>query len=233
MKPSCRSKVYVPDKTSIVSTSDVDGVNALFGYYSPFSYPMRRRLNMVVEAMEKKTGYQAILDAGFGCGILLTDLYRKLAPGSGQLYGIDVHGQHEAVKASLVAREGLEAGRIHLSNHSLFDLPFEDDTFDLIVSVSVLEHIQPNLLPACLREIRRVAKSNAEIILGFPTDSIFIRLLALLHKQDIRKNHPSTHHDIFGAIAQAGFQIIEKSSFPRFAGPLTMHYNVRIRNALR
>ncbi|MBF0145477.1 MAG: class I SAM-dependent methyltransferase [Magnetococcales bacterium] len=221
-------KAYIPSKESIVSTSDVDGVNTAFGYWGPLSYPMRRRLNMAVEAMKRKNGYHAILDAGYGCGIFLSDLHRRLDPETGMLYGIDVHDQHDAVKTHLVMREGLKADRVHLSNHSLFELPFEDHTFDLVVSVSVLEHIAPDLLVGCLREIKRVAMPDAEIILGFPTDCMFIRTLAVLQHQDLKKNHPSTHLDIFRAITDAGFRMVDQTGFPAFAGPLTMHYNVRV-----
>lgn len=217
---------YIPKKENIIATSDVDGVNTIFGYWGPFSYPMRRRLDMAVQAMTRKKGYSTILDAGYGCGILLPDLFRRLSPG-GLLYGVDIHGKHEDVRCALEA-ENVDKGRVFLSDASLAKLPFENNKFDLIVSISVLEHIHPNFLRPVLSEIKRVAKKDADIIIGFPTDCIFIRLLAWIQGQDIKKNHPSTHQDIFESIKDTGFKIVNKIKFPRFYGLFALHYNVRL-----
>lgn len=48
---------------------------------------------------------------------------------------------------------------------SATDLPFEDGTFDLIVTWTVLQHIRPNLIDQAMREIRRVALPSATILL--------------------------------------------------------------------
>jgi len=222
-----KERAYIPKKKSIYSTSDVDGVNTAFGYWGPLSYPMRRRLDMAIHAMRKNSGYFAILDAGYGCGIFLPELFKRLSP-QGELYGVDIHGEQKRVYAKMVATEGLEHNRIFLSNTSLVELPFENNKFDLVISISVLEHIQPALLRPCLSEIKRVARKDADIIIGFPTDCIFIRMLAWLQKQNLKRNHPSSHHDIFEAINDTGFRVVDRIGFPRFWGSLTMHYTVRL-----
>ncbi|MBF0421575.1 MAG: class I SAM-dependent methyltransferase [Magnetococcales bacterium] len=227
MRPVSATKAYIPQRQSIVTTSDVDGADSPFGYWGYFSYPMRRRLDMVVEAMKKKSGYHRILDAGYGCGVFLPDLYHRLDPNNGVLHGVDIHDSSAEVKQNLTLYEEMDDQRIELGKYPLFALPFPDHTFDLIVSVSVLEHIPPHFLPSCLDEIKRVAAPGAEIILGFPTDCILIRALAWIQKQNLRENHPSTHEDITHAIHQAGLRIECQTRFPWFAGPLTMHYNVR------
>jgi ubiquinone/menaquinone biosynthesis C-methylase UbiE len=168
-----------------------------------------------------------ILDAGYGCGIMLPDLYRRLSD-DGKLYGIDIHGEHDGVVQKMFTGENMNPEKVVLQDSSLTDLPFDDDSFDLVVSVSVLEHIKPELLEACLREIKRVAKKDADIILGFPTDCLFIRILAAIQKQDLKENHPSTHKDIFSSIRKAGLNIVDRTGFPVFWGPFTMHYNVRV-----
>jgi SAM-dependent methyltransferase len=224
------TKAYIPAKEHIHSTSDVDGVNTSFGYWGALSYPMRRRLDMAVGEMRRSGAYESILDAGYGCGIMLPDLYRRLAPG-GKLHGVDVHGEHGGVRARMLPAEGMDTKRVELMQASLDDLPFPDNSFDLVVSISVLEHIPPAILKGCLSEIRRVAKPGADIILGFPTYSPCIKLLSLLQGTDLRANHPSTHDDIFAAIAAASLKIKIQSGFPAFWGPLTMHYNVRVEPA--
>jgi ubiquinone/menaquinone biosynthesis C-methylase UbiE len=221
------TRAYIPAKQSIHSTSDIDGVNTSFGYWGPLSYPMRRRLDMAVQEMRRAGHYEMILDAGYGCGIMLPDLYRRLGPG-GKLYGMDVHGEHQGVRSRMLPAEGMDPSRVFLEDASLDRLPYPDDSFDLVVSISVLEHIPPKTLPGCMSEIRRVARPGADIILGFPTYSPCIRLLSQLQGTNLRENHPSTEDDIFAAIRKAGFVIKSNTGFPKFWGPLTMHYNVRL-----
>lgn len=219
---------YIPPKKHVYSTNDIDGVNTALGYWGPFSFPMRERLNMAIRSLKKKEGFNAVLDAGYGCGIMLPDLYRRLGP-QGELYGVDVHGEHCGAYERLVALEGMQRERVHLRQASLENLPFADNFFDLIVSISVLEHIPPEKLPACLAELKRVARSDAEIVLGFPTDGLFIHCLSWLQGTDLKKNHPSTHRDILGRIAESGFQIADQRVFPPLVrGPLIMHYNVSL-----
>jgi SAM-dependent methyltransferase len=221
-------RAYIPSKGHMHSTSDVDGVNTAFGYWGPFSYPMRARLNMVIRSLRRKSGYHRILDAGYGCGIMLADLYRRLSP-AGELYGVDIHGEHDGTYRCLIDSEGMERDRVHLHEESLDALPFEDGSFDLVVSVSVLEHIPVANLDACLRELARVASPEAQIVLGFPTDGLFIRLLSWAQSTDLRANHPSTHTDIFAALDRAGLKILDKSVFPPLSrDPLAMHYNVSV-----
>ena len=227
-KNGAKSRAYIPPKKHIHSTSDVDGVDTLLGYWGPFSYPMRERLNMAVRSFSQESGFACALDAGYGCGIMLPDLYHRLAP-NGHLYGVDLHGEHDEVYTRLVTGEGMDRERVHLSQTSLECLPFEDGFFDLIVSMSVLEHIPPEKLLVCLSELRRVAQPKAEIVLGFPTDGLFIRGLSWVQRNDLKANHPSAHTDIFRAIHESGLRIVNKRSFPPLVkGPLVMHYNVNL-----
>lgn len=223
-------KAYIPARENINATSDVDGVDTVFGYWGPFSYPMRRRLDLAVKSMRKSGGFNAVLDAGYGCGIFLPDLYRRLAP-EGRLYGVDIHGEHSSVYDKLLPGENMDKDRVVLNQESLEKLSFADDSFDLVVSISVLEHIKPESLAPCLSEIDRVAKPDADIIIGFPTDCLPIKLLSLVQGNDLKKNHPSSHRDIFQAIEQAGLKVAEQSGFPLFWGPLTMHFNVRVEHS--
>jgi len=51
----------------------------------------------------------------------------------------------------------------HVSHHSL---PFEDDTFDYVVSIDVLEHLEDP--SPFMREMKRIASSGAKIIVTVP-----------------------------------------------------------------
>src|SRR5687768_3339890 len=69
--------------------------------------------------------FDSLLEVGYGSGIFLPELARRCS----RLAAIDVHGASEQVQAML-RRLGLEAD---LREASLFDLPFEDGTFDGLV----------------------------------------------------------------------------------------------------
>ena len=95
-------------------------------------------------------------------------------------------------------------------------MPFEDDAFDGLVCLSVLEHITE--LDAALTEFRRVLVADGIAVLGFPvrnpvTDSFF-RLVGY----NPREIHPSGHRDILAAArAHPGFVVERELTFPRHA----------------
>lgn len=109
-----------------------------------------RRLNMMREWVEL---HGRILDNGCGLGTYLN----ALAPFSSQRFGLEVELER-AVKA-LPAANGIAqaAGE---------RLPFANNTFDLILSNEVIEHVQDDALYAA--EMVRVAKPGGRILLFCP-----------------------------------------------------------------
>ena len=94
-----------------------------------------------------------ILDIGCGKGYLLYD-FLKILPDA-EIYGLDV--SHYAVENSKQEiRENLLVG-------NACDLPYEDDFFDLVISINTLHCLEaPNLFRS-LKEVERVGKSNKYI----------------------------------------------------------------------
>ena len=99
-----------------------------------------------------------ILELGCGAGSM-TQAFRD--------QGWDAHG------ADFVFREGpgreamLAAGALHIIPSSPYRLPFEDNSFDLVISSQVFEHVMD--FPATFRELARVQKSDAIGIHVFPS----------------------------------------------------------------
>lgn len=210
-----------PHKKNIFSVSDIDGVNTLFGYWGPFSYPMKARLYLALKCLNIKNKYQKLLDAGCGCGIFLPELSKH----ANDLYGIDIHDDNEQLY-KMLKKENIDTNNIYLSKQSLESMNFKDDFFDGIVSISVLEHIKPNILPLVINEFYRILKKNGKLILGFPTRSIFIKVLAKLQKNDLYENHPSSENDILNAVSKK-FNIIKLDKFPFFLSKHTcLHINI-------
>src|SRR5215475_1585670 len=100
-----------------------------------------------------------ILDCGCGPGSITVGL-AKWAP-DGQTVGIDL-GADQLDEARALARDlGIE--NITFRQADIFDLPFEDDSFDVVFSQTVLYHI-PNTEKA-IAEIKRVLRPGGLVAL--------------------------------------------------------------------
>jgi ubiquinone/menaquinone biosynthesis C-methylase UbiE len=107
----------------------------------------------------ERSGFRAgmrVLEVGCGSGSYTTFVARAVGP-EGEVYALDIQPQMLAqIQAKLDRPENRDITNIRLVEHSAYDLPFEDDSFDLVYMITVLQEI-PDRLQA-LREIRRVLK---------------------------------------------------------------------------
>lgn len=124
--------------------------------YGGFYYDGRWRV--VAEDMVKHYGLQPgqkVLDVGCGKAFLLYD-FTQVLPGL-QVSGIDIsdyalENAKEKVKPFL--RQGLAQ-----------ELPYEDRSFDLVISITTLHNLYIYDLKKALQEIERVSKKNSYIVL--------------------------------------------------------------------
>lgn len=167
------------------------------------------RLTMVLR-MFKPSRYEKMLDIGVGSGIFLPELTRHCR----ELHGLDLHPNLHFV-ADMLDKEQLQAT---LTRGSLTHLPYPDKHFDAIVCMSVLEHLRD--LETAVSEIRRVAKDDASIFLGFPVENPISRILLQaaylwLPGAKLDDEHVSTHKDILKTLPRH-LNIVESSLFPAF-----------------
>jgi SAM-dependent methyltransferase len=126
------------------------------GYDSRFDpFLLDRRPELVPEfeailrtAAPKKVG--SILDIGCGSGLYFPLLARRAE----RLAGLDFSSEMIAAARGLVEKKGLT--NVDLFVGSAEELPFPDESFDLVLGIDVLHHI-PDLERA-LREVRRVLR---------------------------------------------------------------------------
>jgi ubiquinone/menaquinone biosynthesis C-methylase UbiE len=95
----------------------------------------------------------AILDAGCGGGRTIGKLVA--ASGEGTVYGLD-HSADSVRVAMKTNADTVRAGRVEIREGSISQLPWPDDSFDLVTAVET--HFFWPDLPGDLREVRRVVK---------------------------------------------------------------------------
>jgi SAM-dependent methyltransferase len=95
-----------------------------------------------------------VLDVGCGKGFLLYDLTQAV-PGL-EVRGVDI-SSYAIENAKEEVRPFLEVG-------NAVDLPFEDASFDLIISVTTLHNLYCYELDRALREIERVGKRHKYLV---------------------------------------------------------------------
>lgn len=117
-------------------------------------------INIIDEKFPTKKESLTILDFGCGSGKSVSEL-NKL--------GYDAYGCDVAFKSDDdVDTTGLfDKKLIRLIDLSSYYLPFEDDTFDFIISNQVFEHVQN--YPETISEIQRVLKPGGSSIHIFPS----------------------------------------------------------------
>ena len=122
--------------------------------YGGFKYDGRWK--KVAQAMVDEYGIQAgdrILDVGCGKAFLLYD-FTQVIPGV-EIHGVDI-SQYAIDNAKKEVKGSLQV--CHAKN-----LPFEDDIFDLVISINTLHNLYCHDMFDALTEIERVGKKNRYI----------------------------------------------------------------------
>ncbi len=95
----------------------------------------------------------AILDVGCGKGFMLHD-FRELMP-EAKLAGIDI-SQYAIDNAMEDVKPFMQLGDAK-------ELPYEDNSFDLVISITTVHNLKRDECIQALREIQRVSRGNAFI----------------------------------------------------------------------
>jgi 2-polyprenyl-3-methyl-5-hydroxy-6-metoxy-1,4-benzoquinol methylase len=212
--------LYIPQRAVVPKSDNDDPIDY---YYKPITGPVyRNRLEMAIKLLGKRK-YGALLEVGYGSGILLPELSRH----TNRLVAIDMHPKAAEV-SKMLEHEKVQA---ELYQGNLFEMPFKDNEFNALVCLSVLEHLTQ--LDQALDEFARVTKPGATLILGFPvrnfvTDSFF-RLVGY----NPREIHPSGHRDIERAIQRNSKLVMDqKGVFPGILPTdLSLYYACRCHRA--
>lgn len=125
------------------------------GIYDRIFDSMNKGLKLVGIRMFRPSKGMNILDVGCGTGSHL-ELYQRYKC---NLFGIDL-----SPSMLEVARERL-GGTAKLDLGSATEMPYEDNEFDLVISMLSLHEMSPATRSAVLNEIKRVLKSDGRLLL--------------------------------------------------------------------
>ena len=161
-------------------------------YARPLFGPLyRRRLEMCLEELP---GGESVLEVGFGSGVSFRNLAAKYERISGLDLGVDIHQIGSFWLGRGIATE--------LMSGSVLEMPYPDRSFDAVLLVSILEHLQPADLGRAFAEADRVLKPGGHLVYGVPMDRWATRLAFRALGYDIRKHHFSTERDVRSAAEQ-------------------------------
>ena len=145
-----------------------------------------------------------VLDAGSGTGIITQAFHSSRLPAR-RIISLDL-----SLKSLHVAREELAEtahflDRTDFVESNVLAMPFEDETFDLVLTCGVLEYTP---IGSGLNEIARVLKRGAPLVLIPVKPSIVGSMLELLYNFKI---HPL---DEVRIAASRNFNILDNYEFP-------------------
>ncbi len=162
----------------MTATDTVDTTNfAKFQTGNPVVRRLIDRFYDRLRAIVEPLGVETVLDAGCGEGETIARLRDELPE---RVSAVDILDE-------CVAYTKRRLPFVDVSRQSVYELPFSDDAFDLVLSLEVLEHLTR---PAAgVRELSRVARSD--LVVSVPFEPYF-RLGSLLRGKYVTGlgNHP-------------------------------------------
>jgi ubiquinone/menaquinone biosynthesis C-methylase UbiE len=158
----------------------------------------------VVDLARLQAG-ESVLDVGCGTGTLAIAAKRRVGP-TGKLYGIDASPEMIAKASKKAKKAGVE---VVFKTGVVEALPFQDESFDAVLSTLMLHHLPAAAREQCAGEMRRVLKPGGRVLaLDFASSGKKKGLLARLHRR-----HGSVKlNDIIAVLSQAGFNIVQSGA---------------------
>ncbi|GBE54660.1 demethylmenaquinone methyltransferase [archaeon BMS3Bbin15] len=129
---------------------------------------------------------EIVLEIGFGTGFTLVEIAKSVGERS-KAYGIDVTHEMVELAKERLKREEL-AGRVELSEGDARNMPYEDNMFDAVYMVGVLELFDTPDIPKVLKDIKRVLKPDGRLVVASiekegHENSKFLRLYEWVHRK--------------------------------------------------
>lgn len=180
------SNTILPPKNSLEPNNPDD---PLPYYYRPFiGFLFRARIEQAFSLLSGP--YDSVLELGYGSGIMMPAL-SKIGK---KVYGIDLNS--DPVKTSANLRNiGIN---VTLAKADILDKSFPDESFDLVVAISILEHIPD--ARAVSETVYRCLKPNGLFLVGMPGVNKFMRAaFSAIGFGGINDHHITSHSQFLKA----------------------------------
>jgi ubiquinone/menaquinone biosynthesis C-methylase UbiE len=204
-----------PVSLKLLRRDEYVGVNELdpirFYHWPIFGAMYRRRVEL---CLGECRGGERVLEIGFGTGLTFMNLHETYR----EIHGLDLTADVCAVQAAFAARHV----QTELRRGNVLEMPYEDNFFDTVLLISILEHLKPEEQFKAFAEIERVLKPGGQVIYGVPIERPLMVFMFRMLGCDIRKEHFSTELDVSFA-AQERLQkvrVIQMRSRPPIFGPV-------------
>jgi 2-polyprenyl-3-methyl-5-hydroxy-6-metoxy-1,4-benzoquinol methylase len=200
------------------SAAQVDGelwTRLIYPYVTPMVAAVEyRRLEILLRAIPAPANGH-VLDAGTGFGVLLP----SLAGCFREVDAIDVDTALVAAAQRLVA--ACHLANVRVQAQDLTSLAYSAQTFDAVISASVLEHLPDASLDRALSEVARVLKPGGALCCCSPSENMLYRALRVVARKRKPPDHYQTAHSIRTAVARR-FRIVGGRNIPRLPDPLSL-----------
>lgn len=203
----------MPTKLKLLPAGQYKGVNQYdpikYYYWPIFGRMYRSRVEL---ALGECTGGARVLEVGFGTGLAFQNLHDNYK----EIHGIDLTADIQAVKSVF---EPLNIP-LFLEKGDVLNMPYEDNFFDTVLLVSILEHLKPVELEQAFIEVRRVLKPGGQMVYGTPVEKPFMVFMFKILGHNIRDEHFSTEKEIAAAAHKAFSKghVLQMKSTPPIAG---------------
>ncbi|HEX6552945.1 MAG TPA: methyltransferase domain-containing protein [Ktedonobacteraceae bacterium] len=180
-------------------------------FHDTFSFRGKwRELRQRTANMARIQPGDAVLDVGCGTGTLAIEVARRVGR-AGRVAGVDPGTQQIARARSKAARRHLP---IEFQIGVIEQLPFPDQTFDVVLSTLMMHHLPPTLKRQGLAEIARVLKPGGRLVIADFTPK-------KERKGQAARFHAggSSMQDLAALVKDAGFEDVETEEMrpPRFS----------------
>ncbi len=175
----------------------------------------RERINQGLRLLPSRR-FGSLLEVGYGAGAVLLTMKGSVE----RMHGIDLDADPALAQAAL-AKNGLSAD---LRKASVYELPFEDASFDLCVSFSVFEHLHE--YERGLREVARVLRPDGLFLLGMPSVNKLMEAGFLtIGFKGIEDHHVTTPGAVANSFTSTGFRIVSKKTLEFPLPGIVLYYN--------
>lgn len=199
-----------------MTSSHFDSIASVYDEALPahvVEHYLRKRTRFVVENCPRGDG----LDVGCGTGVLAS----RLADAGYRMSGVDPSdGMLDVLRARSPGIRALQA--------SGTALPFEDDSFDLVLSVAVMHHIaEAEDVRRTLAEMVRVARPGGRVVIWDhnPRNPYWGLLMARV-PQDSGEERLIPEREVLDGLAAAGAEVVSSTPLgmvPDFTPPFALN----------